>query len=249
MYLKVYMSLKINNKIKTIKNKIIINRNNKDIKDFFPTTNIKTNKLQISNIGRYSVSHPKDALTTANIIASYFKTKNITITDATANNGGNTIAFAKTFLKVQSVEIDKTEYDILVNNLKVYGITNVDTLNEDYTKIMLTLKQDVVFMDPPWGGPSYKKKKLLKLKLGHHFIETLINKLKDKSKLIVLKVPFNYDFSYLFKYSKYTNKFHIYKFKKYVVIVLLNRDLNNSGLTQYTNLNKKQNKSTVNKES
>lgn len=241
------MNNKINNKIKNIKNNIVLNRNNKNIKEFFPNNNINFSKLKLSNIGRYSVSHPKDALTTANIIASYFKDTNIIITDATANNGGNTIAFAKLFKKVQSVEINKDEYDILLNNINVYKLTNVETFNNDYTKIMLKLKQDVIFMDPPWGGPDYKKKKFLKLKLGKHYIESLINKLKNSSTLIVLKVPFNYDFSYLFKYSKYTNKFHIYKFKKYVIIVLINKS--NSDLIQYINSNNKQNKSKVNKES
>ena len=41
--------------------------------------------------------------------------------------------------------------------------------NADYVSICRTLKQDVVFMDPPWGGPAYKDTAaLLDLYLGPH---------------------------------------------------------------------------------
>ena len=203
---------------------------------FIDVTNINKSKLMISNVGKFSVSHADDAIKTANIIKSYFDS-NITITDATANNGGNTIAFALTFKNVNSVEINKIDYDILINNLDVYNLKNVKTYNDDYLNILDKLKQDVVFIDPPWGGINYKKATNLNLYLGKKKLEQVIDLLKNKCKAIVCKVPFNYNFHSLFKYGKYSKKIHLYVFQKYVIFVLLNRSKENSNLDNYLRIN------------
>jgi tRNA/tmRNA/rRNA uracil-C5-methylase (TrmA/RlmC/RlmD family) len=67
------------------------------------------------------------------------KSKKIIITDATANNGGNTIHFAFDFHHVNSVEIEKDQFDILKNNIDTYGIKNVTLYNDDYLNVMKTL--------------------------------------------------------------------------------------------------------------
>ncbi len=38
--------------------------------------------------------------------------------------------------------------------------------NADYVKVGPSLWQDIVFMDPPWGGPEYKTAKSLDMFLG-----------------------------------------------------------------------------------
>jgi predicted RNA methylase len=199
---------------------------------FINVKNVNKSKLLVSNVGKYSITHADDSIKISNIIKSYFG-KNITITDATANNGGNTISFALTFKNVNSVEIDKKEYEILINNINVYKIKNIKTYNDDYLKIMDTLKQDVVFIDPPWGGKNYKKYKNLDLYLGKKFLLNVINSLKDKCKAIVCKVPFNYNFFSLFKFGRYSKKIHLYIFEKYVVFVILDRNKENSTLENY----------------
>ncbi len=169
-----------------------------NINKYFPDKKgVDKKKLLISNVGRFSVSFPKEAVKTAEIIKSYLG-KNITITDGTANNGGNTIAFAQMFNKVNSIEIDEKEYKILQNNIKEYKLENIVTYNDDFVVKINTLKQDVIFLDPPWGGKKYKSKKNLKLFLGGKSLLNAINELIDKCKMIVCKVPFNYDFSSLF---------------------------------------------------
>ena len=211
-------------------------KNNNISNYFINVDNINKSKLMISNVGRFSVSHADDAIKTANIIKSYFDS-NITITDATANNGGNTIAFALTFNNVNSVEIDKIEYDILLNNINVYKLKNVKTYNDDYLNLLDKLKQDVVFIDPPWGGIHYKKITNLNLYLGKNTLVQVIDLLKNKCKAIVCKVPFNYNFSSLFKYGKYSKKIHLYVFQKYVIFILLNRSKENSNLDNYKRVN------------
>ena len=194
--------------------------------------NINKSKLKLSQQGSYSVTHREDAKKTADIIESYFG-KDITITDGTANNGGNTIAFGLQFKKVNAVEISKEEYDILVNNINVYKLKNIETYHKDFIEMIPVLKQDVVFLDPPWGGIGYQKKTALPLSLGRYTLVKVIDMLKDKCKAVVCKVPFNYDFFSLFKYGRFSKKIHLYIFKKYVVFVMLQRDETNKNVENY----------------
>jgi len=184
-------------------------------------------KLQISNVGKYSISKPDDALVINKIILKYFKkSKKIIITDATANNGGNTIHFAFDFHHVNSVEIDKDQFAILKNNVDVYGIKNITLYHDDYLNVMKKLSQDVVFIDAPWGGPLYYKIKDLDLFLGKQNLVNIVRELYDimAFKLCVLKVPKNYNFTRLF--NKFPNvKFDVYSLPKFVIVCLFMDDI------------------------
>ena len=71
---------------------------------------------------------------TAQIISNIIKLKypnTKIIADMTANVGGNTLNFAKHFDKVYSIEINKNTFDMLNNNIKVYGYKNIKTFNDD----------------------------------------------------------------------------------------------------------------------
>ena len=180
-----------------------------------------------SEVGKYSITSPDDAQIISDFIKSLLSckdTKKITITDATANNGGNTINFAQNFSKVNSVEIDKKEFDILSENVKNFKLKNVSLINDDYLKVMNTLEQDVIFFDPPWGGPNYKRIKNLNLFLGkgkEGNIVNIINKLKKKAKMVVLKVPFNFNYYQLFKFNELSNDYFIKRLLKYIVIFII----------------------------
>lgn len=46
------------------------------------------------------------------------------------------------------------------NNAEVYGVSDrIEFIIGDYYALAPTLKADVVFLSPPWGGPSYSSKK------------------------------------------------------------------------------------------
>lgn len=213
------------------------------ISDFFPNKNgVDKNKLLIAPETRYSITMPKNATEIGEIIVEYMKkiSKNkITITDATANVGGNTIGFAmnKEIKKVNSIEIDKNTCDMLQNNIKTYKLTRkVKVICDDYIKIMNNenknkndkIEQDVIFFDPPWGGPSYKRHRVMSLYLSDKNTVDIINDLKDKTKMVVFKIPRNFDFGYFYKKITYTDtdKIILYKkdFKGFYVLVLLNND-------------------------
>lgn len=137
------------------KDKIITFSDFPNIVYFFPFTQ-DVEKLQITVEGLYSTSSPSVMHIIMNIIKdelNIYNLSNLVITDATANVGGSAINFAFQAKYVNAVEIDKKTFDILQNNIDVFNLRNKMTLyNEDYTKIMMDLVQDVIFIDPPWGG-------------------------------------------------------------------------------------------------
>ena len=117
-----------------------------------------------------------------------------TITDATACIGGNTFSFSKYFAHVNSVEIDPMRAEFLRNNLKLLCPTNnVEVFVGDYIDIQNSLKQDVVFIDPPWGSKYFEKKKL-SLFLSNKPLVKVCCDLRGQTSLIVIKVPWNFDF-------------------------------------------------------
>lgn len=157
------------------------------------------------------------------------KSKDAVITDATAGVGGDTISFAIIFKFVYAIEIDKTRYDYLINNIGVYDLKNVKTMNDDCTKILnLIDNHDVIFIDPPWepNDESYKDKVNLRLPLSfYESIEAYCNRLMDENymkkvpKIIVLKLPKNYDMMHFYKTVKHKNVYY-YDLRKMVILVV-----------------------------
>lgn len=173
--------------------------------------NINLNKLRFTKESEYSITPWKEAAIITKKIIEFFQTKKISITDATANVGGNSIDFYNNGIQiVNSVEIDPKTCEILKNNLEAYEYKTDNVYCEDYLNIYMDLKQDCVFFDPPWGGPEYMKKDKLDLFLGEiNVIDIIYDLFFDKKiKLGVLKAPKNYNFDSL------KNKFETYSIEK-----------------------------------
>jgi 16S rRNA G966 N2-methylase RsmD len=190
------------NKKKIIKNKI------------FPTDILEDknmiDKLMIDDDSVTYISTPQDADQITNIIKQHLSQMNLdpaglTITDATAGVGGNVYSFATIFSYVNAIEENHERYKYLVNNCHVYKFKNVLSFCDNALNILFNIsQQDIVFIDPPWGGGDYKKQFQLKLKLGDIDLEDLCNSLFDESKtvsqpyLICMKLPKNYDLKNLY---------------------------------------------------
>lgn len=170
--------------------------NNKD-------NTIDLSKLKFTKESIYSVTHWEDAKIISDKIEYLFRPNQpnqITVTDATANVGGNTIGFLESGFNVNSVEIDKTTCDYLKNNILLYNYPISGVYCENYLDVYKKLKQDVIFFDPPWGGTDYKKNKVLDLFLGDINIVDLIKDIfnNEIAKLVVLKAPNNFNKKRLF---------------------------------------------------
>lgn len=182
--------------------KEILFTNNKYIQLYYPAINDKiSNKLQMTNVGLYSISKPDATLEIINLIKKKiaFKnlnTKDLIITDGTAGLGGDTIAFAKEFKVVNSVEIQKIHHNAIKHNAQLFNLDNINHINDDYTKVYDKLVNNVIFLDSPWGGTSYlsdKKTELLMFGTSLKFNDFIKNCLKiNKDIMIFIKCPINY---------------------------------------------------------
>jgi 16S rRNA G966 N2-methylase RsmD len=175
---------------------------------FYQKENIDYKKLKLSNIGVYSMTRYDMANKICKKITRLMNTKKLVITDALANMGGITTLFAKNFEYVNACEIVNLHADIIKNNLEVYGYnTNVNIINDDYFNVMYKLKQDIIFLDPPWGGPQYKQKEDgILLHINNVNIWCIINSLLKHAKYIVILIPYNFSGSDLLKIN---SKFEI----------------------------------------
>lgn len=172
----------------------------------------KYNKLLFTEESIYSSSKIEGSKLLKNIISENFSNKDITITDGTANIGTDSIFLSNYFNKINSVEISNINYNALANNVNVFEKTNINTILGDIIIVIENLIQDVIYIDAPWGGRDYKKNDKMKLFLGDLEILDFYKKFRNKAKVFIFKVPYNYDLDYLKTYIN--NKIIIYPFKK-----------------------------------
>jgi 16S rRNA G966 N2-methylase RsmD len=172
-----------------------IHSNINTLKKVFPEpSNGNYNGLKCDEEGLYSITHPKEADLISETIIE-ITNNNIHIVDMTAGCGGNMISFIKYFSHVTGIEIDKTRFKLLKENLSKYEYNNYELICGDSTLINNYANNnyyDVYFIDPPWGGPDYKKQSNVELHLSNYKLEEFILTL-PKDKLIILKLPFNYN--------------------------------------------------------
>ena len=83
----------------------------------------------------------------------------------------------------------------------------------------------MVFLDPPWGGSGYKKFAKLPLYLSGIRLTDVVNKMKGKTKVIILKVPFNYDIEYFMKNNTFSRISQLFKMERFYMIVLVTEKL------------------------
>jgi 16S rRNA C967 or C1407 C5-methylase (RsmB/RsmF family) len=193
------------------------------LKQLFPDiNNVDFSKLKITKEGVYSITKPDQAEYISKLIAKYFggKTDNMVITDGTSNVGGNVINFAQHFKSVNAVEMSDDTCKILKNNVNEYSLKNVKIICNDYTKAILELKQDIVFMDPPWGGINYKQHKTVYLFLSDIGIGKIVNKLKDSVKMVVLKVPYNFDINRFNEEQRAFKTVHMHRIANYIILMM-----------------------------
>jgi 16S rRNA G966 N2-methylase RsmD len=192
---------------------------------YFPNiNNINFENLLIDEVGKFSITLPKKADVISKIIKNYCNDdKNITITDATAGVGGNVISFCKFGFKVNAVEINLTRFDYLKNNINEYKFNeSVNFFNENYIDIYDKIQQDIIYIDPPWGGINYKDLENISLYINDITIEDICISIIEKklAKLTVIKLPFNYNLNII--KNKITNSFIVYKMKHILLIIIFN---------------------------
>jgi hypothetical protein len=200
------------------------------MEDLFPSRDdIDYNELKITEEGVYSITRKKDA----ERILFYIKTvlgdtDTKIMTDATGCVGGDTLNFACVFKHVFTIELKKDNYDALRQNVRTYGFKNVTVYNNDSTKFY-NWATDVLYIDPPWGGPAYKEFEKLDLYMSKTRLDDWLEEIllrENRPNYIFLKLPQNYNFSRLTFLPNIhsTKQFQIRKFILLSITVNLGRN-------------------------
>jgi 16S rRNA G966 N2-methylase RsmD len=179
---------------------------------------IKFSSFQLNDEARYSLTRPFEAQQISNYISekliSIGKSPNeCSILDGMACVGGDTVFFLRYFKSVTSVEINESNYKLLLENIKTIKDTEVKrpsaikTYNMNILDFIENSKEnfDVIYLDPEWGGVSYKTQKEVFLKISGIPIENIIEKILESFKeqfFLVLKVPLNVNSTSFSKYIK-----------------------------------------------
>jgi predicted RNA methylase len=200
----------------------------------FPTCDVdKLKRLKLHPTSIYMMTPHAYATKVFDIIESNIgDLGQYSITDASSNAGGDLAGMIPRFNKINSVELNKVVFKFLKHNMKVLypGNKNVKYANANYMDVYKKLKQDIVYMDPPWGE-HYEDNKTMSLTytdakgVDRNIIATA-NELYENAMFIIFKVPLNYKMLDLKKLKKWkssifpiTSPFKK-RVKKYTLIIL-----------------------------
>jgi len=162
-------------------------------------------KLRNNERGRYSVTRPYEAKQITDIISNILYIKfqksshEIVITDCTAGIGGDTISFSFLFKQVNAIEILDDQFQLLsYNRDKIQSLCSsvaerIKLYNCNFFEIISLLTQDVIYIDPPWGGIGYKDNPKLKIYIGDDELKEVAKKLVKLAVPVFIKLPLNAD--------------------------------------------------------
>ena len=130
------------------------------------------------------------------------KLSKLSITDATACIGGNTLSFGKYFYNIDAIELDEDNFKLLKSNIKTaYKFKDlfkpsfsgkVNSYHGDYQDILSSIKHnDIIFLDPPWltEGETYNYDKPSMPMLGDLTILEVIDNVCKQFEHVFVKLP------------------------------------------------------------
>ena len=64
-----------------------------------------------------------------------------------------------------AIDLDPEKIECARHNAAIYGVADrIEFIVGDYLQLAPSLKADVVFLSPPWGGPNYSQPELFDIK-------------------------------------------------------------------------------------
>ncbi len=142
----------------------------------------------------YSITHPETAELTAKICRELpGVTESSQLIDACVGAGGNYLFWVQHFKNVIGFEPNPV-YRLAKRNIRNIRQHLALIKHKKYEPTGIKTPNDIVFFDPPWGGPDYKLETNLRLTLDSVPIEDVI--MDAPQRYAVLKLPLNYDMSF-----------------------------------------------------
>lgn len=183
------------------------------VEEYFPAIpGINMSKLQMAPNSAYSITKPKDAKQIEQFINKHMGGKNLAILDGTANVGGDVINFGlnPNVARVVAIEINPETFAMLENNIRVFKLEKkVQAIHGNSLDIIGKCADgehfDILFLDAPWGGTSYKAQKFLDLEISGKKLADVVGIAQKCRNIdnIILKIPFNYNLFQLIRQSEF----------------------------------------------
>ena len=180
---------------------------------YFPAIpGIDMSKIQMAPNSTYSITKPKDAKQIEQFINKHIGRKNLTILDGTANVGGDVINFGlnPNVARVVAIEINPETFAMLENNIRIFKLEKkIQAIQGNSLDIIGKCADgehfDILFLDAPWGGTSYKAQKFLDLEMSGKKLADVVSMAQKCRNIdnIILKIPFNYNLYQLIRQSEF----------------------------------------------
>jgi predicted RNA methylase len=173
----------------------MIHVNSSFLRETFPEVEgVDRTQLVMTNQGRYSVSKTVASRFLVDLIRLRLPAKSdIRVTDATSSVGSDSIALGLHY-QVNSIEMNPVQLKALSHNIATYGSNvNIQLYNGDSLQFIPRLTQDVVYIDAPWGGHSYKDQSVISLYLSGLELAEIYNTFHSHCTFMIFKVPPNYN--------------------------------------------------------
>ena len=189
---------------------------------FPPKPDFDYDTLRITPEGLYSVTRRKDGEALIEFMVRMIPDMGKkSCTDATACVGSDTLRFSQVFRSVKSIEWKHDNLVALRHNVRAFGAKNVSVFDGDATRVF-HWKTDVLYIDPPWGGPEYYKQRYVDLRMGEIRLDKWIQEILERHvrpSHILLKLPRNYNFAHL-NFLPNVDSMHFYRIRNFAVVLL-----------------------------
>ena len=162
-------------------------------------------QLKCDYEGLYSLTPENESTVMAEIMADVCwqvlrrPASSTNILDGTAGLGGNVFGFARFFAHVRAMELDEKRYKLLQHNIQQLGWAEarVECIRGTVLKLFMHKSSPMVFLDPPWGGYSYRREKNLRLYISKVPLPRLLRQWAQQRKrahptVVGLKLPTNF---------------------------------------------------------
>lgn len=180
---------------------------------FLPLPGVDRRRLRLNLEGAYSLTphHVSQAVIfeAAQLMQHHWQTPLMacSMLECFAGQGGDTAAFLACARPhtLYAVEHNVANFNNLVNNMAEYQracpvVTAVHFIRDNAVEVLRKAphqRYDVVYMDPPWGGPTYRRQTRHAALLVPHAspvtVWELVLEVLPRCKLVILKVPVGYE--------------------------------------------------------
>ena len=169
--------------------------------------------LKLDSIAKYSATPCPASQLIAQLVHMHLGKQGFSVLDMFGGGGMDAITFLLSgAAPVHVIEKHAERAENLAGNIRAFvadgqvraqdvNVWNADSVAflRDSEELTGSLRSyDVVYMDPPWGGPDYKKKRSVDIAVEDVKLSQLVHMLRASPvarNMIVLKVPFNQNLS------------------------------------------------------